>query len=129
MDDLNENNVSNKLLLFSKGIILSMILTIIMILILSIILSVSNIKESVIMPSTIFISSFSILIGGFFISKKVDKNGIVYGSGLGLIYMLVIYLISSIMNFDFSLNFNAIIMIVFGVLGGAIGGILGINLK
>ena len=100
-----------------------------MILALSIILSVSDVKESVIMPTVIFISAFSILIGGFVITKKLDQKGIVYGSILGICYMLILYLISSIMNFNFSLNVNAVIMIAIGVFGGAIGGILGVNLK
>lgn len=128
MEDLNEKVGVNKFMLMLKGMCLSMGITLMMILILSIILSVSNIKENVIMPTVIFISSFSILIGAFLVSKKIDQKGIIYGSALGLIYMVVLYLISSILNFDFSLNGNAIVMIVFGVIGGAIGGVLGVNL-
>lgn len=129
MENLEENNTANKFTLWIKGIILSMGLTLIMILILSIVLSLTNIKESVIMPTVIFISSLSILIGAFSISRKIENKGIVYGSLLGLIYMMILYLISSIMSFNFSFNVNSIIMIVFGIIGGAIGGILGINLK
>lgn len=126
---MEENTGVNKFLLMMKGLGFSIIMTLIMILILSIVLSVSSIKENVIMPSVIFISSFSILMGGFLLAKKIDAKGIVYGSILGLIYMLVLYLISSIMSFNFSLNMNAIIMVLFGIIGGAIGGILGVNLK
>ena len=129
MDNLNENVGVNKLMLMVKGIFFAMCMSLIMILILSIILSFSNIKESVIMPTVIFISAFSILMGSFLVAKKIDAKGIVYGSVLGLIYMVILYLISSIMSFNFSLNMNAIIMIAFGVLGGAIGGVLGVNLK
>jgi putative membrane protein (TIGR04086 family) len=129
MGELNENVGVNKFLLMLKGICISMGITIIMLFILSIILSFSDVKESVIMPTVIFISSFSILIGGFLIAKKIDEKGIIYGSALGLLYMLILYLISSIMNFNFSLTINAIVMIAVGVIGGAIGGILGVNLK
>lgn len=129
MENLEENNGINKFTLWLKGILLSMGLTLIMILFLSVLLSISNIKESVIMPTVIFISTFSILIGAFFISRKIESKGIIYGSLLGLIYMMILYLISSIMSLNFSLGLNSIIMIVFGVIGGAIGGILGVNLK
>lgn len=129
MEELKENAGINKCLLMLKGVVFSIAMTLIMILILSIVLSFSNIKENVIMPTVIFISSFSILMGGFLVAKKMDEKGIVYGSVLGLIYMLILYLISSIMSFNFSLNVNAVIMIVLGVLGGAIGGVLGVNLK
>ena len=129
MEELRENTGVNKFLLVLKGVGISIGLTLVMILILSIVLSFSSIKENIIMPTVIFISSFSILIGGFLVAKKIDEKGIVYGSILGLIYMVILYLISSIMNFDFSLNVNAIIMIALGIVGGAIGGILGVNLK
>lgn len=129
MEELKENRGMNQFLLLLKGVVFSIVMTLFMILILSIVLSFSNIKENIIMPTVIFISSFSILMGGFLVAKKMSEKGIVYGSIVGLIYMVILYLISSIMSFDFSLNVNAIIMIVLGVLGGAIGGVLGVNLK
>ena len=100
-----------------------------MLIILSILISTTNLSENVIKPCIVFISSFSILIGSFILSKKVKKNGIIYGSLLGFIYMLIIYIISSLMNMNFSLDLNSIIMIVIGIIGGAIGGIIGVNLK
>lgn len=129
MEDLNENGGGNKFLLMVKGICISMILSLLMMLILSIVLSFSNVKEGVIMPTVIFISAFSILVSAFLVAKRIENKGIIYGSLLGFIYMLILYLLSSILNFDFSLNTNAVVMITFGMIGGAIGGILGVNLK
>lgn len=120
---------SNKFILMVKGILVSIGITLIMIFALSVILSTSDVKESVVMPTVIFITAFSILIGGFIITKKLDEKGIIYGSILGVSYMVFLYLISSIMNFDFSLNINSFVMIAIGVIGGAVGGILGVNLK
>lgn len=117
----------NLLKMFFKSTILAVILSLIMIFILSILISSTDLKESIINPSVIFISAVSILVGGFLLSKKIKKRGIVLGAILGFIYMLIMYIISSLMNMDFSLTINSIIMIVFGVLGGAIGGILGVN--
>ena len=129
MEDLKENVSVNQFSLLAKGICVSMIMTLIMILVLSIILSFSSLKENVIMPTVIFIASFSILWGGFLVAKRIGQKGIAYGSVLGLLYMFILYLISSFMNFDFSLSVNSVVMITFGIVGGAIGGILGVNLK
>ncbi len=129
MEDLNENGGGNKFLLMVKGIAISMILSLLMMLILSMVLSFSSVKENVIMPTVIFISAFSILVSSFLVAKRIESKGIIYGSLLGLIYMLILYLLSSILNFDFSLNTNAVVMITFGIVGGAIGGVLGVNLK
>lgn len=129
MEDLNENGGGNKFLLMVKGIAISMILSLLMMLILSMVLSFSSVKENVIMPTVIFISAFSILVSSFLVAKRIESKGIIYGSLLGLIYMLILYLLSSILNFDFSLNTNVVVMITFGIVGGAIGGVLGVNLK
>ena len=126
MEELKNNN---KLMILMKGIFISIAITLFMILVLSIVLSLTDIKESIIMPSVIFISSFSILVGGFIITKNIDEKGLIYGSILGILYMSILYIISSIINANFSLNLNSLIMTVVGVLGGAIGGILGVNFK
>lgn len=125
----DESVKENIFLVMLKGLGISMIITLLAIFILSLILSFSSVSENVIIPSVIFFSSFSILIGSFLVAKKIDNRGIVYGSLLGLIYMIILYLVSSILNSDFALNFNSIIMIAMGIVGGAVGGIIGINLK
>ncbi len=93
------------------------------------VLSLSNVSESIMGMSIIFISSFSVLIGAFLASKKIKEKGIVFGSILGLVYMLILYLVSSILNSNFVLTLSALYMFLGGIIGGAIGGILGVNLK
>ena len=47
---------------------------------------------------------------------------------MGLIYIILIYLISSVVNnANFALNIGSIVMMVIGILCGAIGGIIGVN--
>lgn len=117
----SEKEKNNFLLPILKGTIISFLLTIIMIFIISILLCNTNLNESVISPFIIFSSSFSLLIGSFFTTKKIEKNGIMYGGILGLIYILIIYLISSILNSNFILNLNSVILIISGIMCGAIG--------
>lgn len=112
---------------FIKEIIISCLITLILICLLSIIISKTNVSENLITPLTIVITTLSLLIGGFRVSKAKKEKGIIYGSILGICYMLILYIISSFVNFNFSLTINSIIMIILGILGGAIGGILGVN--
>ena len=49
------------------------------------------------------------------------------GGAIGGIYVLLLYLISSIINTGFDLNVYTIVMIVLGIIAGLIGGIIGIN--
>ena len=114
---------------FLREIVISILISIILIFILSIIVSETSIQENVIIPSTIAITAFSLIIGGFRLSRTKKEKGILYGSILGATYMIILYIVSSFMNFEFNLSINSIIMIILGILGGAIGGILGVNFK
>jgi len=59
--------------------------------------------------------------------SNVRKNGIINGSIVGFIYILTIYILSSLIEGSFSLNTYSIIMIIGSVLAGALGGIIGVN--
>ena len=48
---------------------------------------------------------------------------------VGLIYITLIYLLSSIITGNFLLNTKSMIMIITSVLTGALGGIIGVNKK
>ena len=124
-DSLKTNNILRIL----KGSFISIIFTLVLIFIFSIFLTYTNISESVITPVIIVISAISILIGSSISTMKIKKNGLINGLFVGLIYMLLIYLISSIINTGFALNTNSIIMILSGVVAGIIGGIVGVNIK
>jgi len=110
-----------------KELIISVLLSLILMLILSILVSETTLSEKFINPLTIAIVTFSLMLGAFRVSKEKKEKGIIYGSLLGLIYMVILYIISSLINLNFSFTLNSIIMIILGILGGAIGGILGVN--
>ncbi|MCI8444462.1 MAG: TIGR04086 family membrane protein [Clostridia bacterium] len=60
---------------------------------------------------------------------KIKKNGIINGGMIGGSYLLILYMISSLLNWKFSLNWQSIIMIVVGIIFGILGGIIGVNKK
>lgn len=121
-------NIDNYKILF-KDLVLSILITLLLLLILSMVLSLTNVSESIMSGAIIFISSFSILIGAFLASKKIKEKGIIFGSILGLAYMITLYIISSVLNSDFSLSLSVLYMFLGGLIGGSLGGILGVNLK
>ena len=51
------------------------------------------------------------------------------GIAVGGIYIGIIYIISSIVSMKFTLNFNSIIIIITSIISGAVGGIIGVNIK
>jgi putative membrane protein (TIGR04086 family) len=58
---------------------------------------------------------------------KAQKNGILNGSLVGGGYIVILYLVSSLLNWKFSLNIQSIIMMVIGIVFGMLGGIIGVN--
>ena len=124
-ENMNENNIIKIL----KGSTISIIITLIGLLIYSIILSYTSVAETTIPVTIIIITTVSILIGSNLSTIKIKKNGIVNGALIGLIYIIFIYLLSSIVEKDFSMNLYSIVMVIGSILAGAIGGIIGINKK
>ncbi len=132
MVNISENNIrenGENIKKILKGSAFSIIITLIGLLIYSIILSYTSVAESTMPTIIIIITGISILIGSTISTSNIKKNGIVNGMLVGLIYITLIYLLSSIITGKFSLNTNSMIMIITSVLTGALGGIIGVNKK
>ena len=120
---------NNTIATIAKGIGISLLITVIALIIFSIILTYTKIEENVINPVIMIITAISILIGSSIENTKIKKNGLINGGMIGGCYILIIYLISSILNWKFSLNVNSLIMIVAAIIFGILGGIIGVNRK
>lgn len=126
----NIQNSENKTVInILKGVGISLISTLILLIIFSIVLTYTNIQERVINPVIMIITAISILIGSSLGNIKIKKNGLINGGIIGGIYITTIYLISSILNWRFSLNMESLIMIIVAIIFGILGGIIGVNKK
>ena len=103
----NQNNI--KRILIGSGV--SFAITIISLIIFSCLLTYTSISENTIPTVTIIITAVSILIGSTISMSNVRKNGIINGASIGFIYILLIYLLSSIIESDFSLNIHSIVQL------------------
>lgn len=112
-----------------KGSIFAIVISLIAVFIYALILTYTNVSENTITPVIIVIAGISILIGSYISNLKIKKQGMLNGALVGLIYMLFIYITSSITFTGFNLNMNSIIMILVGMITGIIGGIIGVNLS
>ncbi len=110
-----------------QGSIISIVITLLALVIFAGLLTYTSIAESTIPTVTIVITVVSILIGSSLSTSKVKKNGIINGILVGLIYIGFIYILSSIIDGNFALNLQSIIMFIGAIIAGAIGGIIGVN--
>ena len=81
------------------------------------------------MNKLIIITGISILIGSQITTSSIKKNGILNGILVGAIYIIMLYLLSSAISKNFSLNNYSIIMIATSIIIGGLGGIIGVNRK
>lgn len=113
--NMPENNIVKNIL---TGIIKSFIITFILIMLISLILVNTNINESTIGPGIFIITCISIFVGAM---SSIKSNGIINGGIVGIIYILTIYLLSSILNGEFGLTISSLILIVLSIFSGMIG--------
>ena len=110
-----------------KGTGLAVAITLVLLLIYSCLLTYTELNENTIPAVVIVITAFSIFAGSFVSSINIKKNGLTNGALVGLIYILVIYLLSSIISGKFGFNLTSVIMTIASIMAGAIGGIIGVN--
>lgn len=122
-----EENSSKNIINIGKGVLISLLFTIIFLIIFSTLLTYTNISEKLITPVIIVITAISIFIGSTIGNLKMNKNGLINGGAIGGIYLISIYVISSIMSQNFTLNMQSLIMIIIGIICGMFGGIIGVN--
>lgn len=127
MEVVNENKVLKNVMRIIKGTAISLVITLILLLLFAVLLTVTSIQENTINPVIIIITAISILIGSSISTLKIKKNGLLNGGAVGLTYILIMYIISSITT-GFSLNLYSIIMIISSIIAGIVGGIIGVNL-
>lgn len=123
MQGFKENNVIKNI---SAGVVKSFIITVILIMLVSIMLVNTNISENIIGPGIFVITFISIFAGAM---SSIKNNGIIYGAVIGIIYIVSIYLLSSLLNGEFGLTISSLILMILSVLAGATGGVTGMNIK
>ena len=118
----------SKIIMIGKGVMFGYIIMLIEILIYSILLAYTDIPESSI-PSCVFIFSLlSVFIASSIVSIKIKENGMKNGGLVGFLYIVLVYLIGSLTSGSFALTSQTITTIIFNILLGMIGGIVGVNL-
>ena len=125
---MEENNLKN-IVNIMKGVLISLIFTMIFLFSFSIILTYTSLNEKLINPFIIVITAISIFIGSTIGNNSIKKNGIINGGLIGGIYLILLYIISSIINRKFGFTIQSVIMIGSGMFCGMLGGILSVNKK
>ncbi|HBN85721.1 MAG TPA: TIGR04086 family membrane protein, partial [Clostridiales bacterium] len=93
----------------------------------SILMSTFDSPSKMTYPATLIGLIVSIPFAGYTCVRVSETKNSGLGGLCGLIYIIILYFISSVMNNDFSIGFNTFILLVIGVLAGTIGGLVYMN--
>lgn len=123
------SNKNSNFINVARGSIIAITITLVCLVIFSGILANTEVAESTINPVIILVTAVSIFVGSIMSVSRISKRGIINGGIVGMIYFLAIYILSGIVNSNFSINISGIILIICGILAGMLGGIVGVNIK
>lgn len=127
-DKISSEGGSSILSIF-KCVGLSYLMTLAIFLVVALLLCFTEFPETMIGSAVVVTTIISIMFGGTCIARKVRTHGWLNGAAAGLTYMVILYVLSSLTGKGFGVNQYVIIMMLVGALAGAIGGIVGINLR
>ena len=111
------------------GMLIATVYTIVFLVIFSLVLVNNNVDEKYICPCVIVILSSALFLGAMVATKNIQKNGAMYGVAMSAMYLMVMFLISSIIIGNFSIGKQSIYMIMSALMLGCAGGIIGVNIK
>ncbi len=97
-------------------------------LLLSILLHFTSMKEANLPSGALIVHAVSALTGGFATGKRTEKRGWYYGALLGLIYGLIVLIISFLAS-DASITLRSALIVGAVALAGAFGGMIGVNMR
>ena len=118
---LQESEFKKNSIRILKGSIFAIILSALLLFIYAICLTYTDLSETTMIPVIYTISAVSVLIGSTISTRKISKNGLLNGGIVGLIYIMILYLTSSLCLVGFSLTINSFLMLGAGVLVGMVG--------
>lgn len=117
--------MSRKEMWMLKSILASYIITAVLLLLLTFLVYKFELGERVVAAGIIAIYVLSTLIGGLIIGKKVQTRRFIWGISLGMVYFLLLLLITLGVYHEISANIsNLITTFILCISGGMIGGMI-----
>lgn len=109
----------------TKIIVITYILTGVLLFIMALLMLKLDLNDSQINLGVIIVMIISTFIGGLIAAKTFKERRFIYGAIVGVIYFLVLLIISMLMHKDNKLAQSTLTMFLMCIGGGTIGGMLG----
>ncbi len=112
-----------------KSIIISYAFTFIVFLVFAAIITYTGFPETYIDTVVVITTVLSVLISGMAVSAGARSRGWLNGGIGGFVYMLVLVVLGVVFSAGAAFDKSDFALLIFGFVIGAVGGIIGINMK
>lgn len=113
----------------AKGLIFSFLITLPCFFIFALFLTYTDFPEKYTSMAVLVTTVISVLVASAYSTRNVKHKGWMNGCFVGILYVAILYLASSIVDKNFMLNFSGLLTFIIGAIVGCLGGILGINMR
>jgi len=127
--NLAQSGVTFNIWIYVKGLLRGYIISLILFSITAVLILYTGLSEGIIPMATSIIMILSIGYGGIYVSAHIRKRGWIHGTMMGIVYTLTLIVLSKIFIIDYSMNLTGYYKIILNAITGAIGGMIGINIK
>jgi putative membrane protein (TIGR04086 family) len=112
-----------------KGLMIAFLITLPCFLAFALFLTYTDFPEKYTYIAVLVTTIISVMVAASYSTKHVKSKGWMNGGFVGMLYMVILYLVSSLVFVKFAIDIQVVFMLLIGILVGAIGGILGINMR
>lgn len=127
--ETKNNKSQNYSSVFLKCITISFLISIILFILFAVIITFTDISENAKPIATSVIMIVSVAVGSMLLGSKMSEKGWMNGALLGVVYVIILMVLSKLMYADFIFDLYVIIRLTVGIITGIIGGMIGVNLK
>ena len=127
---IQETGVAKPVLIgFGKAVLVALVFTLLVFFIAALLLTYTHLSESAIPFITTVTLVVSVVLAGATSARKAKSRGYLSGGVTGVLYALVLQIVAMLISGSFQIGPYIFVLLAIGLFGGAIGGILGINLS
>ncbi len=124
----NEGIIKQNIFRYLKALFVSLIITFACIILFAFIIKWASLPDKVISPVNMAIKAISVFFGAMVLTKNSTK-GMLQGLLFAGLYTLLAFIIFSILAQKLTLGLGLVADLAFAVVVGAIGGMVGVNVK
>lgn len=111
-----------------KTVAAAFLITLILMGILAFLICFTPLPEEAVTPCVYVLNYISVFLSGLFSAAKGKRRGFLTGALAGGIYMMLLYLLGFLLFGGIEFTRGAVMQIIYCVVTGMVGGIVGINL-